>query len=318
MPLLPGPPPEIDPAAVERLLGRMARLPSSPWLHQEVARRMAERLPLIRQTPDEWVDWWAFWGGGAEAVQQVLPGAVRRVVEPTPGLVQRSRPADPPWWALARRRAPRPVIELVPEPPAAIGTGSPAGVGNGSPVATRLLWANMVLHATADPTAMLRRWHRSIEVGGFLMFSTLGPSTLQELRSLFQAEGWPSPHAAFVDMHDLGDLLVEAGFADPVMDQELIRLTWSSPQALLAELRSMGHHLGRHRFAGLRTPRWMARLQAALARRADAQGRIGLSFEVVYGHAFKVAPKPARDGSTEVPLDDLRAELRRRKSTSSD
>ena len=50
-------------------------------------------------------------------------------------------------------------------------------------------------------------------------------------------------------MHDLGDLLVEAGFADPVMDQELIRLTWSSPQALLAELRSMGHHLGRHRFA---------------------------------------------------------------------
>lgn len=301
-----------------RLLDRMARLPTSPWLHQEVARRMAERLPLIRQAPGEWIDWWGFWGGGAEAVRQVLPEATRRVVEPTPALVQRSRPADPPWWALGRRRTSQPVIELVPEPLPAGDPDATMSVGSATPAPTRMLWANMVLHAAADPAAMLRRWHRTLDVGGFLMFSTLGPSTLHELRSLFQAQGWLAPHAPFVDMHDLGDLLVEAGFADPVMDQEVIRLTWSSPEALLAELRSMGHHLGRQRFAGLRTPRWAALLRAALAQRADAQGRIGLSFEVVYGHAFKAPPKPARDGSTEVPLSDLRAELRRRKSTSTD
>ncbi len=99
-------------------------------------------------------------------------------------------------------------------------------------------------------------------------------------------------------MHDLGDMLVQAGFADPVMDQETITLTWDSPQALLAELRSLGGNASPLRCAGLRTPRWRARLLRPWNERAGADGRLALAFEVVYGHAFKAAPRPRdrRDG----------------------
>lgn len=96
------------------------------------------------------------------------------------------------------------------------------------------------------------------------------------------------------------------------MDQETIRLTWSSPEALLAELRTLGGHLGTARTPGLRTPRWRARLLAALAERADAEGRIAMSFELVYGHAYKAAPRPARGEPAMVSLEALRATLPKR------
>jgi malonyl-CoA O-methyltransferase len=141
------------------------------------------------------------------------------------------------------------------------------------------------------------------------MFSTLGPDSLRELRAVYADAGWPAPHPPFADMHDLGDLLVHSGFADPVMDQETIVLTWSSPQALLTELRGLGGHLGAARHAGLRTPRWRDRLLRALADRADKQGRIRMSFELVYGHAVKPVPRSALGVVVTVPLGDLRASL---------
>ena len=71
----------------------------------------------------------------------------------------------------------------------------------------------------------------------------------------------------------------------------------------------LGGHVGPQRFAGLRTPRWRDRLLAALAERADAQGRIRMSFELVYGHAYKPAPRPGRGGPVSVSLEAVRATL---------
>ncbi len=260
---------------------------------------MAQRLPAIRKPPANWLDWGGFLGGSAEAVKSVLPDAQRSVVEPTEALLARSRTAvRRPWWALHRR------------------DGSPQVLREAevAPGGTQLLWANLVLHASPDPVAMLARWHAALAVDGFLMFSTFGPDTLRELRELYADCGWPAPHPPFTDMHDIGDQLVHSGFADPVMDQETLRLTWSSPQALLTELRGLGGHLSPQRFGGLRTPRWRARLAEALAQRADAQGRIALSFELVYGHAIKAAPRAAAGAPVSVPLSDLRASLAARRS----
>ena len=262
---------------------------------------MAERLPVIRQAPASWLDWWGFTGGGAAAVQQVWPQARRRVVEPTPALVERSRSAAGlPWWALGQRRR-----------QAALPVCLPAEVPAGQ---AGMLWANLVLHTQADPPAALARWHRALAVDGFVMFSCYGPDTLKELRALYVEAGWPAPHPPYTDMHDVGDALVQAGFADPVMDQERLQLSWSSPEALLAELRGLGGHLGLRRWPGLRTPRWRQRLLQALARRADAQGRIAMGFELVYGHAYKPAPRPARGELATVSLDQLRATLPKRQS----
>jgi malonyl-CoA O-methyltransferase len=296
MPETAAPPSAIDHRALRHVLDRLARAEHAPWLHQEVARRMAERLPVIRQAPERWLDWWGFTGAGAAAVQGVWPQAVRQVVEPTPALRARSQQAlGVPWWTWgARRQAAAQPVWLSAEVP---------------PGQAQMLWANLVLHTAADPAASLAAWHRALAVDGFLMFSSFGPDTLRELRAVYADAGWPAPHPPFMDMHDLGDLLVHGGFADPVMDQETIDLTWSSPEALLAELRSLGGNLGRVRGPGLRTPRWRARLLQALAERAGADGRIAMRFELVYGHAYKAAPRPGRGEPAVVSLEHLRSGL---------
>lgn len=283
----------IDQKLVRAALRRMARNPQAPWLHAEVARRMAERLAVVRLQPAMVLDWWGHTGASAASLHTAYPKARRVVFEPDDALLTRSREAaQRPWWA-ARRSGAVEVRGAEPDPGAA-----------------QLLWANMMLHAEADLPALFARWQRALAVDGFLMFSTLGPDTLRELHALYRRLGWPAPGAPFVDMHDLGDMLIEAGFADPVMDQERLTLTWDSPQALLAELRQLGANASPARFAGLRTPRWRARLHDALATLAAPDGRIAMSFEVVYGHAFKAAPRVRADAPTTVSVQDMRAMLR--------
>jgi len=134
------------------------------------------------------------------------------------------------------------------------------------------------------------------------MFSTLGPDTLRELRT---AAGGARVHA-FADMHDLGDMLVAAGFAEPVMDMERLTLVYEDGDALLADLRASGQTCALAAAAG--EPRrglagrgLRASLQAGLAaqRRAD-DGKLPVSYEVVYGHAWKAAPKRSADGRSIV------------------
>ena len=299
MPETSAPPVTIDVRARARLLDRLARAEAPPWLHQEVARRMAERLPVIRQPPANWLDWWGFSGAGAAPVQAVWPQAQRQVAEPSAAHAERSRQAlQAPWWVWGgRRQAAQQPVGLV------------ADVAAGE---AQMLWANLVLHTAVNPAGLLAAWHSALAVDGFVMFSTFGPDTLRELRALYAEAGWGSPHPPYADMHDIGDLMVHGGFADPVMDQETIRLTWSTPEALLAELHGLGGHLGVDRHAGLRTPRWRARLLQALAARADADGRIGMSIELVYGHAYKAAARPERAAQVTVSLDALRAKLPKR------
>ena len=281
--------------ALDAIVRRMGRSAEPPWLHGEVARRMAERLGLVRLQPAELVDWWSFNGAGGALLRQTYPRARILHVEPLHAVRERTRAA-----ATKRRWLPRLGA-------AAHAWCDPQQVPAGS---AGLLWANMMLHLSADPQATLGAWQRVLAVDGFLMFSTLGPGTLQGLRQLYARLGWPSPHAPFVDMHDLGDMLVQAGFADPVMDQEQLTLTWADADALLNELRSLGGNADPQRAAGLRTPRWRRRLCDELQQLRGADGRLRLDFEVVYGHAFRAAPKLKVAAQTSVALDDMRAMVR--------
>lgn len=276
----------LDERALALQLARLRRAPQPPWLHGEAARRMAERLPVIRSRPEVVLDWWATLSASAEVLAAAYPKARRIPVEPVAGDAG-------PWWSPRRWR------------------GEPAQAEAAlAPGAAQLVWANMALHGAADPQAVFRQWHRALAVDGFLMFSTLGPGTLEALSALYAKAGWPPPFAPFVDMHDLGDMLVHAGFADPVMDQETLTLTWADAPAVLAELRTLGGNVDPRRTAGLRTPRWRRRLEAAIAGLAGADGRPALRFEIVYGHAFKPLPRARVAGETRIELDDLRAMTR--------
>ncbi len=259
---------------------------------------MAERLAIIRAQPAQLLDWWGWLGAGSELLAQAYPQAQRVLVEPTEALKLRSEAAlARPWWAPKRLQSDAPRVMLESDE-------LPQGV--------RLVWANMMLHAVADPPALFARWQRALAVDGFVMFSCLGPGTLRELRALYERLGWGAATPNFIDMHDLGDMLVHAGFADPVMDQEVLTLQWRDADALLAELRGLGANASPARFPGCRTPRWREHLRRELGRLAQDQGRISLSFEVAYGHAFRAAPKAPVSQETQVPLSDMRALIRSR------
>jgi malonyl-CoA O-methyltransferase len=142
------------------------------------------------------------------------------------------------------------------------------------------------------------------------MFSCLGPDTLRELRAAYAALGWPPPGHEFTDMHDWGDMLVHTGFAEPVMDMERITLGFDTPQRLLQELRELGANLHPQRFAALRGRGWRERLHAALdTQLRGADGKLSLTFEIIYGHAFKPVPRARVGEQTAVSVNDMRAML---------
>lgn len=302
LPGMPQPPAErsarrpLDAAALARVQARLNRSEATPWLHAEVGRRMAERLPVIRLQPRQVIDWGAHLGASRALLEQAYPRAAVTAVEPDEARrAATAQSLQPAWWSPRRWAAgPAPVCG---ETEVAAGSA-------------QLLWSNMGLHGALDPQAVMRQWQRALQTDGFLMFSTLGPGTLEGLRELYRQAGWGVPHAPFVDMHDLGDMLVQAGFADPVMDQEQITLTWPSAAALLAELRQLGGNVDPGRFPGLRTPRWQQRLGERLGAQAGADGRPRLGVEVVYGHAFRPAAQWRLQAETRVPLEELRATVR--------
>jgi len=284
-------PPTLDPVAA----GHWDRVAParSPWLHEEVARRMEDRLQWIKLAPAAWGNWAPLRGGldGHALVERRYPAAEVFVYEPHPSRQALARTRlSRPWW----RRWTAPALRHGTFPDGAL----------------QMLWANMVLHVTPRPLELIAHWHKALASEGFLMFSCLGPDSLRELRALYGTLGWPAPAHEFTDMHDWGDMLVQSGFAEPVMDMERITLTWGTPAALVAELRELGANLHPGRFPALRGRTWRRRLDEHLARSlVDADGRLALTFEIIYGHAVKPRPRVRLSEQSAVSLDDMRALL---------
>jgi malonyl-CoA O-methyltransferase len=291
-------PPSLDPVACARWDAWPHN--GSPWLHEEIARRMEDRLQWIRLNPKRWVDW-APVNGGLKAhslLRQRYAQAQVNVIEPNAQRQALARAALGGNW----------LQRLVKQGPSF--DAPEAGSAD-------MLWANMALHTSANPQALLQQWHRLLAVDGFVMFSCLGPDTCQELQAVYQAQGWTPPAHAFTDMHDWGDMLVEAGFAEPVMDMERITLTYETPERMLQDLRGLGRNLHVGRFAHLRGKAWRAQLLQALAStaRTTADGRLALTIEVIYGHALKPTPRFKVAAESTVSLQDLRASLQKNKTS---
>jgi malonyl-CoA O-methyltransferase len=287
-------PPTIDPVAASRWQ-RLAPL-ASPWLHEEVASRMLDRLQWIKLKPRIWAHWGALRGGvqAHAALIARYPDSACFVVEAQEERAQAAtKIIAKDWWNPRRWMAAAPRFE----------TPAPGTVD--------MLWANMALHESADPQALLAGWRDALKVDGFLMFSCLGPDTVRELRDLYAALGWPPAGHELTDMHDWGDMLVQTGFAEPVMDMERITLTFETPTRLLQELRELGRNFHPARFPALRGRGWKALLESAIERllgKAE-DGRLSLTFEVIYGHALKAAPKIRVNPLSSVSVEDMRSML---------
>ncbi|MDP3540645.1 MAG: methyltransferase domain-containing protein [Azonexus sp.] len=258
---------------------------------REVDRRMQERLDYVKVEPKRILDLGCSRGGSFPGLAERYPAAEVIGLDISPAMLgtgQTQRPGWQRWLGLGKASGP---LRL-----AADAAKLPLKARS-----TALVWSNLLLHWLDDPLPALAEAHRVLEVGGLLMFSTLGPDSLRELRTAF-ADGYAHTQR-FIDMHDLGDMLVGCGFADPVMDMEVITLTYDDLDAMFAELRAAGSACAmkarRHGLTGRGS--WEAARLAYEGLRRD--GKLPATFEIVYGHAWKAEAKQAPDGRAIVRFD---------------
>lgn len=271
--------------ARQRFARSAASADAAGFLAREVANRMAERLDYIRHEPVRILDLGCGAGADLPLLAQRYPQAERIGIDfaqPLLALARGERGFMQRLLGSLRRSDPQLVCADAETLPLARAS-------------VQMVWSNLMLNWLADPLPALREMHRVLEVGGMLMFSTLGPDTLRELRAVLPAGSGERVHR-FIDMHDLGDCLVQAGFAEPVMDMQVITLTYAEVDDLLRDLRLGGSaNASTARPRGLSGKQGWQRAREAYERlRRD--GRLPATMEIVCGHAWKAASKKTDDG----------------------
>jgi malonyl-CoA O-methyltransferase len=283
----------VDRRALRRNFNHAARsFAEGDALHREVGTRMQERLGYIKLDVRAALDLGCATGGALPGLRERYPQAALTALDfaldmvrcavPAPGLLDRLRARVQG----ARQHATCADMAALP-------------FVHGS---FDLVWSNPALHWLDDPAPAVREAHRVLRSGGLFMFSTLGPDSLKELRAAWgEADADTVPAAwrvkRFIDLHDIGDLLLKSGFATPVMDMESIVLTYEQIDKLLDDLGNTGSvsaMLGRPR--GLTGKSAWSRMRSAYEQlRCD--GRLPATFEVVYGHAWKAPPRQTAGGA---------------------
>ena len=159
-----------------------------------------------------------------------------------------------------------------------------------------MVWSNLAVQWCNDLPTAFAEMHRVLKTEGLLMFSTFGPDTLKELRQAFKDVDQHNHLNRFADMHDIGDMLIHSGFAEPVMYMELITLTYDDVRGVLQDLKTIGaHNATAGRGHGLMGKNAWARLMENYER-LRSNGKLPATFEMVYGHAWKPHPRTTKDG----------------------
>ena len=277
-------PPRVDAsiATVRRQFeARAARFARHDALVREVGRRMLERLSFMRHPTSLLLDLGC--GGGAcrAALEQQFPDARWLGLDLSPAMLG----AATTGW---RER----LVAWTGRTGQALRACASAERLPLADASVDLVFSNLMLHWHPAPHTVIAEIARVLRTGGLVMFSSYGPDTLRELRAACSVALPSSRPMPFVDMHDFGDMLVESGFEAPVMEVETLRLTFAGAAALLSEVRALGGNPRADRPAGLPSGAQARSLLRALDSGADAQGRLGLTFEVVIGHGWKAAPRP--------------------------
>jgi len=291
----------IDSRVVRRLFADPADIAGAEFLRREIASRMHERLQLVKIAPQRVLD--AGCGAGADLalLQKDYPAAQVIGIDAAAAMAAAAKKPAPALRSLNQM-----LSRLL---PAKAGVDVLAGdFGNlpFGPNSIDLVWSNLALHWHPQPDRVFAEWRRVLKIDGLLMFSNFGPDTLRELRSAYAAVD-EHPHVLpFVDMHDFGDQLVAAGFSTPVMDMEVIKVTYDTAASLLADVRALGGNPLATRARGLRGRNAQQKLLAALEAGRDASGKLVLSFEVIYGHAFRPAPRATAAGESIVRFQPRR------------
>ena len=278
----------IDKKMMRRAFSRAAAsYDSSAVLQREVCKRMLERLDFIRLKPNCLLDAGSGTGWGGRQLAERYPDAQVVSLDIALGMLQAAKSRFNWWQKLfggSRQMAVCADVEALPLAAKSV----------------EMVWSNLALQWCNDLPATFVELHRALKVEGLVMFSTFGPDTLKELRQAFNGVDGHNHLNRFADMHDIGDMLVQAGFSEPVMDMEYITLTYEDVRGVLQDLKSIGaHNTTQGRGQGLMGKSAFSRFLSNYEKlRRD--GKLPATYEIVYGHAWKPAPRVTSDGAAIV------------------
>ncbi|MEW6118561.1 MAG: malonyl-ACP O-methyltransferase BioC [Pseudomonadota bacterium] len=275
-------------------------------LQREVCDRLLGRLDFMNLQPARVLDVGAGTGYGFEHLRRRYAQAGLVAIDIAPAMLHAAR-RRLPQAGLLQRAVTRLVSGTAPLSHCVCADMAHLPFAASS---MQLVWSSLALQWADDLDATLRGFHRVLAPGGLLMFSTFGPDTLKELRAAFAAVD-DAPHVnRFVDLHDIGDMLIHAGFANPVMEMEMLTLTYADLRSLMGDLKGIGAHnaAAARRRGLLGKAAWMRLQQAYEAHRSD--GRLPATFEVIYGHAW-AGDKTRREDGRQVIQMQIGARRRR-------
>lgn len=288
----------LDAAQMQRNFARAAAsYEQHDALQREVQQLLLERLTFYLQTPQRIVDIGAGTGRGSALLKARYPKAEVIAIDAAVPMLHAARHHS--TWR-------KPFLRV-------------AGAATNLPLADHsvdILYSNLCFQWVNDLPALFAECVRVLKGDGLLVFSSLGPDTLQELRAAWAGVDEQAHVSRFLDMHDVGDAVLAAGLRDPVLDVQRYSLTYSEPRNLLQELQGLGatnaDHARRRSLTGKH--RFQRMLAAYAAKRVD--GRIPATCEVVTAHAWGApAGQARRVGGVEIAsfaVDSLRGSRRQR------
>ena len=281
----------IDKRAVRRSFEQAAaHYDAAAVLQHEICARMLERLELIRHAPSVILDAGSGTGNAIPSLLARYPGAPVIALDIAHAMLERARSRLRWWQSLPGLRPPLEAVcaDLERLPLCAESVG--------------FVWSNLALQWVDDLPKALTEMHRVLAPGGLIMLSTFGPDTLKELRQSYAGTDGRTHVSRFIDMHDIGDMLVAAGYGDPVMDMEQVTLTYADVRALMRDLKAIGaHNATRGRPPALSAKSLLRTVERNYeAHRRD--GRLPATFEVVYGHAWKPEARVSPTGHKVIDI----------------
>ena len=264
----------IDKARVRASFDRAARsYDAAAVLQKEVRARMLERLDYTNIQPRHILDAGTGTGHAARALGERYQGSQIVALDIALGMLRLAAAAEP-WWRRMLGKGPDTLCADIESLPLRSGSMD-------------LVWSNLAIQWCNDLDVAFGEMARVLRPEGLLMFSTFGPDTLKELREASTADPQHVHVSRFIDMHDIGDALVRAGFSAPVMDVEHFVLTYDDVLGVMHDLKAIGaRNAAQGRRRGLEGKGFLAGLTERYERfRKD--GKLPATFEVVYGHAWK-------------------------------
>lgn len=242
-------------------------------LQREVADRLLERLDILKMVPDTILDLGSGTGYCSEKLSQQYPKARITSLDLATAMVDKTRARFSKWSRFRRAH------QFV------------CGDAESLPFADNsfeMIFSSLTIQWCSDLEKTFSEMKRVLKPGGVVLYTTLGPDTLKELRTSWAAVDEQVHVNTFLDMHDVGDAMLRARLAEPVMDMEQLTMTYDDAMTLMRDLKTLGaHNVNPGRQHGLTAPKKLKAVMQAYEQFRTADKLLPASYEVVYGHAWR-------------------------------